>query len=53
MQAAAAAYYYNNLPYHILNSPITSFSPLMTLNGAFIDDNRTSNFLRYGPTRNQ
>lgn len=62
MQAAAAYYYYTNLPYHVLNNPMISPS-LINQNGAVIDDvfshirtsnnnNNVSNSLRYFPTRN-
>ncbi|CAF3546165.1 unnamed protein product [Adineta steineri] len=63
MQAATAYYYYNSLPYHILNNQIRSPYNLMTQNGAFIDDifshiqisnnnNNHSNSFHYTPTRN-
>jgi hypothetical protein len=63
MQTAAAYYWYNNLPYHIVNNPIRSPSTLMTQNGALLDDgsshirpsnndNNLSNSLRYLPNRN-
>ncbi len=48
---ATSVYYSNPFAYHILNNPITSFTPLITPNGAFIDDN-ISNSLRYIPSRN-
>ena len=59
MQATAGAYYYyNNLPYQILNNP-----SLLTQNGALIDgvfshsrtlnnNNNLLNPFRYVPTRN-
>lgn len=46
MEAAATVYYYNNISYHILNNPMTSFPPFIIPNGALlIDDNRHSNNL--------